>query len=173
MKSTYPLDLESGDEINSEYSICKTCFTRIVQPMIKGIWYHKESYWSEAKGHEPIPVEPVVLLYIQNRGIRTGKLDLTDTYKKCKTHDRYWNQVLGFPKLVEGWRHNHYYDENYNALCGDTIEIQYRKNFLNKKPDNPEKSLFTCKKCRKKRLDDKTISTQEKKILESIRYGRY
>lgn len=150
--NTDPTDIDDGATIDRVVSVCRHCFGRIFQPILKGIWYHKDWIYLEHKDHIPEPASDVFLLYMYNHNSNeSNKLKSYEDSKfhQCKKHQEYWNKMLGFKPMKKGWHNNHFFTEDYRSLCGIYIDLTVREAYRISKPKIPFSVYNICQKCRK------------------------
>lgn len=142
-----PITIHEGDEFDRVEGMCGICFGKIVQPVLAGIWYHKERYYIQDKDHAPVPASTILqLFYFLTKPVSfTNHLHRT---KKCKC-TRHWNQLLDIPKRKEGVYQGHYFMPNHISLCGRLLDLKHRNNESNEY--FPKSSSTTlCKNCMNK-----------------------
>ena len=148
--NTDPTEINEEYYIETKVGICGICFGKIQQPLIDGIWYHKDSFWIEDKEHIPIPasIELQLFYYFTKPASFTNHKTKT---KKCK-HSRWWNDIIlkDFDKLPEGFHHEHYYTSDYFSICGRVMKLKDRLHKVDKKKLHADDKWWKCERCIKK-----------------------
>lgn len=166
MKKEYshdPTKVEQGDtfgddeydnEFSGSWQVCGTCFGRIVQPILKGIFYHRVSHSSVLElgnpDHPAIPASPLEQLF---------EMFCSDSIydkKKCK-HYFHWRDTLGL-KLGAGFIGDHWICSDGLTLCGGIFaDIIDFKRFKDAETEYPEKQEYKCEKCMAKLVKMKKV----------------
>jgi hypothetical protein len=140
-----PDSLGTGWSFTGAEGICGVCFEKIIQPIIKGIWYHKDHWDVKQKDHQPVPASELLQMFYYFM-LPNKSYDRYEKSKKCR-HSRWWSDTLDFPPINEGFHHEHYYMTNYQTLCGRIMDIQRRRYYTNDRAVFPKTQWSTCRKC--------------------------
>lgn len=143
-----PSDIGKGWSFDGAEGICQYCFGKIIQPIIQGIWYHKDSYNVKQKDHEPTPASEIFQLFFYF--MQPSKAyDSYEKSKKCK-HSRWWSDVLDFKPMNEGVHDGHFFMSHYQTVCGRIADLRKRKYLQTERAEFPTSGSmfdFGCEKC--------------------------
>jgi len=143
-----PKSLGTGWSFKDAQGICGTCLEKIIQPIIKGIWYHKDNWDVEQKNHEPTPASELLQLFFYFM-LPNKSYDRYEKSKKCR-HSRWWSDELDSTPINEGFHYEHYYMSNYQTLCGRIMDIRKRRHYVDDKAKFPKTHWSLCDKCLKR-----------------------
>jgi len=157
-----PNEILEGEEIDQKYSYCGICFETIVQPILKGIWYHEHENYGNSD-HKPIEATTLELLYLRfklyedRRG--HNEFDVCKT-RKCRCGNTWFDYLTRNFVLPSGFVGDHFFLKGY-AVCMKNHHLLYSNNMLGK-GDYPDKQGYCCEKCLK--------FLRQKKFIKIIKY---
>jgi len=159
--NTDPEQIDEGEEIEPHFSICAKCHGRIYQPILKGIWYHRDSYTGCTSAEFADNFTQLFLQFEDGNGTLL-KIDEYDDkeYLACPCYLK-WFKLLTKGN-VAGFSGDCYFDTDGISLCG--IRLIGISNEPITEMDFPEKRGYLCNDC---------ISVLEKrKIIKLIPQGK-
>lgn len=167
-----PTDVREGFSFDGKEGICGICLVKITQPIIEGIWYHRDSWDVVTKNHIPIPASIIVQLFHYN--LRPKKAyENFEKSKKCK-HSKWWNDCLDWKPCHEGIYSGHYRMSNYVTLCGRVTPLRDRNWTPRDEIYFPSGvQMDECKKCYEKIEKLGMIKRVKRKGIKEYSYNRF